>query len=813
MSSLFGIGGGGNVGAAGGFYSYSIDQSLRFNDNDSAYLNRTFASAGNQQIWTWSGWVKRGNLASGSAGRNTFFSGSGTQIFGFMNPTTNATADNFGCYLTDSEDDRFMTNAVFRDTSAWYHFCLAFDSTAAVNDDRLRLWVNGVQETSWSRFDTITQNRTTGINAAAVHAIGVQANASSQFFDGYMAEVNFIDGTALDPTSFGETINGIWVPKQYSGSYGTNGFYLSFADSAAIGDDLSGNTNDFTATNLAASDVVSDSPTDNAVTWDYNNRKGVTLSEGNLYFNVGTSQGVCATMPTATTGKWYFEFKVNGAIGPYNPIVWGFSSQEKQTFANYTTNPRDVETSTLSAYTDSSTWQVQAKESGTLTTISPPTAQRPAQNSIIGIAYDADTGKAWMSVNNVWLDSSGGTTGDPSTGANPTHTFTSGIAIFPAAFDVGGIQPQGILQADDNVLTYTPPTDFLTIKSSNMPEPAIGPNSATTSDEHFNTVLWTGDGTTGRSITSVNFSPNFVWTKGRSGARQHLLFDTIRGNGAYLLSATTNAEATDTNTLTTFDSDGFTIGSNININTNTETYVGWNWKAGGTAVSNTDGSTTSNVSANTDAGFSIITWLANAATGTVGHGLSSAPELVIAKPRDDSGTNWYVMHTGALTASQVLNLDGTTGAFTPGVAHFNSTYPTSSVISYGGYLGNALTNNNKLAYCFHSVEGFSRVTSYVGNGSSDGTFCHLGHRPAWIMIKNASASSAWYIFDVARNTYNAMDNYLRPNLSNAEGNLDFCDFTSNGFKIRSSAAEWNGSGNTIIVLSFAEQPFKYSNAR
>ena len=229
---------------------------------------------------------------------------------------------------------------------------------------------------------------------------------------------------------------------------------------------------------------------------------------------------------------------------------------------------------------------------------------------------------------------------------------------------------------------------------------------------------------------------------------------------------------------------------------------------------NLKGSLPSVVSANTAAGFSIITWTANSDSGTVGHGLNSAPELVLAKPLG-SGTNWYVMHTpgGVVSANNVLNLDSTTAAFNPGVNHFNDTYPTASVISYGGYLGDDLSNDDKVAYCFHSVEGYSKISHYKGNGNPDGPMVNLGHRPAFILIKNASSSSAWYIFDVARNTYNVMDNYLRPNLSNAEGNLDFCDFVSNGFKIRSNASEWNGNGNNIIVVSFAEQPFKFANAR
>lgn len=518
-----GLGGAGDPGGAlGSFYSTTIDQSLRFNDNDSAYLNRTFASAGNQQIWTWSGWVKRGNLASGSAGRNTIFSGSGTQIFGFMNPTTNATADNFGCYLTDSEDDRFMTNRVFRDVNSWYHLVVTFNSTASSNDDRFRLWVNGVQETSWSRFDTITQNRTTGINAAAVHAIGVQANASSQFFDGYMAEVNFIDGTALDATSFGETKNGVWVPKAYSGSYGTNGFYLSFADSAAIGDDLSGNTNDFTATNLAASDVVSDSPTNNFATWNVLQPTGaaqgvMTLSEGNMKATGGSSiyRQVMGNM-SVLSGKWYTEFYITDAGYPSWQVGWtkatryeaftgaGNQSTDLANFGYFTGS--SVYISTFGQASTGTTYAYSGLWSG---------ARAPTTGDVIGCAADFDNGKLWWSINGEWINIGAGA-GDPANGTNPSATYTAsdyaddfklphylnynGSAVLNSGQDstfAGNTTAGG--NADGNGygdFAYAPPSGFLALCSANLPDPAIGPQLASgkQSDDYFETILYTGTG-------------------------------------------------------------------------------------------------------------------------------------------------------------------------------------------------------------------------------------------------------------------------------------------------------------------------------
>ena len=793
---------------ASGFYPYLIDQSLRFNDNDSAYLNRTFASAGNQQIWTWSGWVKRGNLASGSAGRNTIFSGSGTQIFGFMNPTTNATADNFGIYLTDSEDDRFMTNAVFRDTSAWYHFCLAFDSTAAVNDDRLRLWVNGVQETSWSRFDTITQNRTTGINAAAVHAIGVQANASSQFFDGYMAEVNFIDGTALDATSFGETINGIWVPKQYSGSYGTNGFYLSFADSAAIGDDLSGNTNDFTANNLAASDVVPDSPTNNFATFNPLDISGTTLtySEGNLKAErTTTSFAQAYSNFSFDSGKWYAEFLLdtgNSGVGVIAGITNAGSNrylgQDSFTYAYYL-DGRKVNNASYTSYGDSYT--TAADGSG----------------DVVGVYIDADNGNIYFSKNGV-VQNSGtaaftGVTG-PFRFAIASESNCFHIANFGQDDSFAGLKTSGSAAASDdngNGVFYDAIglSGYLAPCTANLPEPAIGPNSDTTSDQHFNTVLYTGNGST-QSITGVGFQPDWTWLKSRSNALGHNVFDVIRGANKALFPNDTNAEFTDTDRLNSFDSDGFSLGADTNVNTNSATYVSWNWKAGGTAVSNTNGSITSSVSANQDAGFSIVGYTGTGANATIGHGLASAPEMFICRNRTNA-RDWLVYHKDiGYTYDIFLNLTN--------AQRSNDVYqqqaPDNSLIYLETQDRINESGSNHIMWCFHSVPGYSSVGKYVGNGNADGPLVALNFSPSFVLTKEASSTSGWNLRDNKRSPENVVNEALQANTSGAELTSGYdVDFLSNGFKLRTSLSDSNASGQTYIYLAFAEVPFKYANAR
>ena len=324
-------------------------------------------------------------------------------------------------------------------------------------------------------------------------------------------------------------------------------------------------------------------------------------------------------------------------------------------------------------------------------------------------------------------------------------------------------------------------------------------------------MLYTGNGST-QSIPGVGFQPDWTWIKNRSAADAHALTDSVRGVTKELPSNAASAESTNADGLTAFGADGFSLGDDDIYNTNTESYVSWNWKAGGSASSNSDGGTTSSVSANTDAGFSILTYTADAATGTVGHGLNSAPELILGRPRSD--TNWFVMETNVLSANQVLNLDGSAAAYNPGVNHYNDTFPTSTVVSYGGYMGTELTNNDKLMYCFHSVEGYSKVGSYTGNFNAQGPFIYTGFRPAWLMLKRTDSADSWLMRDNKRDTFNVTAQMINANETGAEyTDSTLIDFVSNGFKLRHQNSLMNASGGTFIYLAFAEMPLKFANAR
>ena len=325
--------------------------------------------------------------------------------------------------------------------------------------------------------------------------------------------------------------------------------------------------------------------------------------------------------------------------------------------------------------------------------------------------------------------------------------------------------------------------------------------------DYFNTKLYTGNGGA-QSITGVGFQPDWVWIKRRDGSASHRLADSVRGTQKRLSSDSTNAESTETGLVTSFDSDGFTLNSSdVAFNGSSSTYVSWNWLAGGTASSNTDGSITSSVSANTTAGFSIVSYTGTGANATVGHGLGVAPKMIITKVRSNSGNNWSTYHS-SLGAGNVIWLN-LTNASSSDSTFWNNTTPTSSVFSIGTQGDTNRSSETIIAYCFAEKKGYSKFGSYTGNSNSDGTFVYLGFKPAWLMVKATNATENWLMVDNKRtNSFNPVDGRLIPNSSGAEEtNVTPCDFVSNGVKFRFSDGAWNSSSNTYIYMAFAESPF------
>jgi len=326
---------------------------------------------------------------------------------------------------------------------------------------------------------------------------------------------------------------------------------------------------------------------------------------------------------------------------------------------------------------------------------------------------------------------------------------------------------------------------------------------------HMNTKLYTGNGGT-LNVTGVGFQPDFTWIKSRVAAHNHHLTDSVRGINSTLFSNTTGVEDTGTDKLQSFNSDGFTVGSSGSINSNTDNYASWNWKANGAGVANTDGSISSTVSANTTSGFSIVSYTGTQANATVGHGLGSAPSLIILKNRT-SPKQWQILHHKNTSAPATQQLEFGTDATATVTSQWNSIMPTSSVFSIGTNNATNESGQSIIAYCFAEKQGYSKFGSYTGNGNADGTFVYTGFKPAFIIVKPTSGTEHWTMFDNKRLGYNPDNNQLYPNLNSPDATADELDILSNGFKIRSTTGRLNTSGVSHIYITFAEEPLVGDN--
>ena len=318
---------------------------------------------------------------------------------------------------------------------------------------------------------------------------------------------------------------------------------------------------------------------------------------------------------------------------------------------------------------------------------------------------------------------------------------------------------------------------------------------------HFNTKLYTGNGSAGHAITGVGFAPDFLWLKDRTTAGSaHFLSDTVRGDGKWLRTNGTFAENTDTNVITSLDSDGFTVGNDVYSNKTGDNYVAWNWLGANGTASNSNGSITSTVSANTTAGFSIVSYTGTGSAATIGHGLGSTPKIVLVKNRTDASTSW-IFYTTAIDGS----MDTLTLQNADAKSDSSTTVPTSSVFYVPASSPNvSASSKNYIAYCFAEKKGYSKFGSFTGNGNADGTFVYTGFKPAFIIEKLSSGTSSWLIYDNKRNGINGDNHYFYANGSDAELTTQLIDITSNGFKHRHAGGA-NSSG-TSIYMAFAESP-------
>jgi hypothetical protein len=797
------------VFTANGPSGYNLTKSLRFRSSASAYLNRTPATTGNRRTWTWSGWVKRGKLGAFSDlyTANDGSGGSDLDSFEFNS------SDVIRIYFQGATSAFLVTSQVFRDPSAWYHIVLAVDTTQATSSNRIKLYVNGVQVTAFSTATYPSQNYDTYFNLSGRSTvIGASAQTSpSGFFDGYMAEVNFVDGQQLTPSSFGSTnaLTGVWQPAKYTGSYGTNGFYLKFTDTTStstLGTDFSGNSNTWTVNNISLTagstyDSMTDVPTlTSATTANYCVLNGLnvgvdcTVSQANLSVAYGSATSRSPMQGTIgmTTGKWYFEaICTASSVSPTSNLFVGIANK---------TMPSELGNFTGA---NASGWGFNSN-GGTIynNNVSTAYGSSASVNDIVGVAFDADTGKLYFSVNGTFQNS-----GNPVTGTNPAFTV-SADTYFPSIGDGSGASTlSASINFGQRPFTYTPPTGFVALNTFNLPTSTIVKGNTV-----MDATLYTGTLLSNAVTNTAGFKPDLVWVKSRSAATDNKLTDSVRGTTKGLISNTTGAETTDTQGLTAFGTGGFTVGTNTDYNNLAATYVGWQWQAGqGSSSSNTSGSITSTVSVNASAGFSVVTYTGTGVNATVGHGLGVAPSMVIVKTRSLSSNNWQVYHS-ALGQNKILQLDLTNSVDTITNYWYNGT--TSTVFGVNGsYSGINSNGATYVAYCWSEIAGFSKFGSYTGNGSTDGPFVYTGFRPKFIMFRITSSTGNWDMLDTSRNTYNVANARLLAESSGAEITGAGVDIVSNGFKIRNTDTSYNGSGQTYIYMAFAENPFKNALAR
>jgi hypothetical protein len=819
----------------GDFYSHQIANSCRL--DGTGYLTDTRSSDGSTNHATVSIWFKRSKLGSYQYLLETRVDGNNYVRLTIQADDTIEFQGEVGAAMIFELE----TTQVFRDTSAWYHFVGVIDFDNSTQADRAQMYINGERITD---FDVETYpsdaSKTMVLNTSDAFRLGASGYDGSYDWNGYLAEVVVIDGTAQAVTDLGETKNGVWIPKDPSGlTFGTNGFYLKFESSSDLGNDSSGNNHDFALTNILAHDQMLDSPTFDSSSnggnfMTYNGAMlgaNNTLSEGNLKSS-GTGGGNTEGTFGMLTGKWYWECRVEdltdygptfgigqygagGSEGVYNIITW--QSQAGQMYGG-------------GGYPD---------QMGTISVTSTGVTSL-ADADIMSFWLDCDNGKLWIGKNGTIPNS-----GDPANGTNPQASWStiptnryfmatcqnvsSGIGVLNAGQNPsfnGALTGSDVGDnADKNgygLFKYDPSsTDFIACCAANIPTAdAIDPSE--TDDDYpqklFSPLLYTGNGGT-NNITGLGFQPDFTWIKIRNTASNGPLVDSSRGTNKILFSQITDAEVTSAN-LTSFDSDGFSLAGGLasydpNFNGNTNTYASWNWRAnGGTTSSNSDGTITTTLQVNSATGFSIGTYSGSGSNATLGHGLGARPDMSMFRERGTAG-NWIVTFQPCM-ASNDHNLYLQTHIAESDGNYFQNTAMTTSVISIGTHADINGSGASYVMWNFINVEGFSKFGSYRGNGLSDaqGTFVYTGFRPAYVMTKGLDVGAEWTVYDDKRNTGNPADRILQMDIHDAERtDLDVIDILSNGFKCLDTGGRTNQSNKSYVYAAFADNPFQYATAR
>ena len=717
-----------------------------------------------QGDWTVDGYFI---IDNGSSGYNALFnSGYGSQTSNYMYIGFDNT--NKPYVETSSSGSRTTaSNAISK--NVWYHI------RVIQTGGTITLYINGTS------YLTKTA-QTTDLSSQGSNTIGSfldNANNANNFF-GQLGPFRIINDALDAPPSGGAATN--------SGALSNTG---TKTDAAAIDSLFDVPTNGDQSDTGAGGEVSGNYATLNAL----NKGSNITLKEGNLELTSSSHSTVLSTIAVTAGMKTYMETTVvtDGVNG------WGLTINPQAESGYSTTSGK------WWVYDNGVNFSIQNQSTST------PYGVRVNVGDILQLAIDYDAGKAFVGINNTWINSTNGTNGNPSTGANPTFTFSTTDPIFPLVHLHSG---ELAVNFGQRAWAYSAPTNFKALCTTNLPTPTIADGS-----DYFDTKLYTGNYSS-QSITGLEFSPDFIWIKDRSASNDHNLYDIVRGANKKLVSNSTAAEGTVTNVLNSFDASGFSIGDSGQINSNNNSYAAWAWNAGASTVSNTDGNRTCNVRANPSAGFSIVSWNGNRSSGTtLGHGLNAAPELIIIKNRDVS-TNWMVYHKATGHGGYLgLNM---TAAFASASSVWSNTAPTNTVFTVGADTESNGNGNDMIAYCFTSVAGYSKIGSFINPTSSDGAFVFCGFRPAFLLAKcavNISSSSGtgdWILKDSARSHFNdpSDGNTLVANVNNAEDGYYSAtqasvDFLSNGFKIRHpNSSPLGDTGRRYVYIAFAENPFQ-----
>ena len=774
-----------------------IKRSIRFNRNDSTQVEKTNlgTSPTSRKISTHSFWFKRSDIAD--TGMLTMgYGGTGHSAHGFacgrfVSSGRLSVEDQVG----NSLNWQIVPSRYFRDTTAWYHIVIAIDTTQSTSSNRVKYYINGVQETDFATSNYPSQNYENQANYSNVRVGAWDGNGYYNGFNGYIAELHSIDGQALDASYFGAfSQTGIWIPKDYTGTYGDNGFYLDFSDNSStsnIGLDRSGNGHHFnnvSGIQVSAgtgNDSLEDTPTNNFCTLSTEDQYQTTQQNGCLTVTQAADparvRGTMIMKPN--TGKWYYEMTVGSGssytFGMKSTLRLGSgTSGNEGRYTYYGHNGYKQDPSSSASY-----------------------GATYGAGDTVAILYDSDAGHVYFYKNNT-------SQGLAFTGVNTTD-YQPYVYL-----DNYGTAPNVHFNFGQRPFAYTPPAGARGLSSKNMATPVAA--GVVKPQRFFDTLLYTATGNA-MTVTGLEFKPDLIWQKRRDstgGSHFHYWFDSVRGGRYGLQSNTTGAEfdTSDTSNIV-FKDGGFDMAATSGGQGNGTggTYAAWCWKAGGAAVTNTVGNISAQVSANDEAGFSIITYTGDGnSSGNVGTGLrSSQPlDMAIVKRRDNT-SDWQVGHRASGQSSNFayhtnLNDTSTLSGSTPyHMGTQNYTNGDRLYLAEGGLTSSA----TYVAYVWQERPGYSKFGSYIGNGSSDGPYVNLGFRPAWVMIKNIEASStAWYILDNKRDPDNPAQQYLAAEDGAAEGTYVFYDFLSHGFKLRNTGSAQNPSGQTIIYMAFAEQP-------